>query len=177
MQWVCAVAIGGGSLIHLVYADIAQYRLNKETEEVIRLLEESSDGQFYYDISYPVADAALFKTNNRQFHEKIPKSFLELYYGKRPIILPTALKGFSRQKATPSKYTSGAMIYNGWIVTEDTVDMESVKIIDIYVDGNQEVSSRFRQDRFRADDGDYYILITPHLKVLNPALKVEDLRR
>lgn len=176
LSWVVACLIGGFGLIHLAYADVAQAECKKEYEEVTRLYEQSTDGTFYYDLSYPTADLSLFKTSVRQFHERIPKDFMRIYFkpDHSMVILPTAMKGFAPDKAVESRLTPGVLLYNGWIVLPDSIDTGSFQRIHILTETGEYLPSRFRIDRFKSDTGSDFIIVTPHIKVLDPSLRVKD---
>ncbi len=174
---VSGLLVSVAMLVNLSYACALQKKLQKEYDDIVRLFESSPDGTFYYDVSYPVADPSLFKTSVRVFHEKTPKLFWKVYYGgseKDLVILPSAMRGFSPEKSSPSAHTPGAMIYNGWIVLPDTTGVDSFKRIHVLSEGGTDIATRFRRDYFKAADGKEYILITPHVKVLDPSLTIED---
>lgn len=175
-QWIIGFIIGGFSIIHLVYADIKQQECNKEYEEVTRLYQESADGTFYYDLSYPKADLTLFKTSVRQFHEKVPKEFMRLYFSpdNKMVILPTSMKGFSPERSANSKFTPGAMIYNGWIIVPEDFDVDSFQRIMVVTENGENIPSRFRADRFFCPGYGNYLLIMPHIKVLDQSIKIKD---
>lgn len=176
LQWIIGILIGGGSIIHLTFADIKQEDCRKEYEEVITLYQESADGTFYYDLSYPEADITLFKTSVRQFHEKVPKDFMRIYFSpeNKMVILPSSMEGFTPERSESSKLTPGAMIYNGWIVVPEDFDVNSFQRIGIITGNGKNVPSRFRTDRFFCPGYGYYLLITPHIKVLDQTIDIKD---
>ncbi|MBD5261486.1 MAG: hypothetical protein HDS38_05070 [Bacteroides sp.] len=176
LQWAAAILIGGFSLLHLAYADISQTHRTKEYLEATRLYEDSADGTFYYDLAYPEPDLTLFKTSVRQFHEKVPLEFMRIYFKPeyKMVILPTAMKGFSPEKTTASGLTPGAMVYNGWIVLPDTADTDALQRIHILTEDGRYLPTRFRSDRFTYRDSITFQLITPHVKVLDPHIRVKD---
>lgn len=170
------IVVGLFGIIHLVYADVAQSRLSKEYEEVTILYQQSEDGTFYYDLTYPKVDLSLFKTSVRQFHEKVPKEFMRMYFSPEHdmVILPTAMQGFSPEKAVKSELTPSALIFKGWIVLPDSIGLDSFSRIHILTEDGKYISSRFRKDRFKDEIGRNFILVTPHVKVLDPSIKLRD---
>ena len=176
VEWSLGCIVSIGVIVNLVFAIERQKDLNREYEEVLNLYEASPDGTIYYDLIYPTPDLSLFKTSVRQFHEKVPKTFWEWYYGpdKPIVILPSALKGFSQEKSSPSELSKGVMIYNGCIILPDTTDVDSYKRIHIVTSSGERRPSRFRRDYFKAADGKTYILLEPHDKVLDPTLEIKD---
>lgn len=175
-QWIIGIIISGFSIIHLIYADIKQKECSKEYEEVTRLYQASTDGTFYYDLTYPQADLTLFKTSIRQFHEKVPKEFMRIYFSpeNKMVILPTSMKGFTPDRSVKSKLTPGAMIYNGWIVVPEDFDVDSFQRIRVITENGDNIPSRFRKDRFFCPGFGYYLLITPHIKVLDQTIQIKD---
>ncbi|MDE5794640.1 MAG: hypothetical protein K2I08_07960 [Muribaculaceae bacterium] len=176
LQWVIGIIIGCFSLTHLAFADIKQQECSKEYAEVTTLYKDSENGTFYYDLAYPKADMTLFKTSIRQFHEKVPKEFMRMYYSpnNNMVILPTAMKGFSPERSEKSKITPGAMIYNGWIVVSEDFDVDSFQRIGVITGNGEIVSSRFRTDRFFCPGYGNFLLITPHIKVLDQTIRIKD---
>ncbi len=176
LQWTIGIIIGTFSIFHLAYADISQTYRTKEYLEATKLYEESADGIFYYDLTYPEADASLFKTSVRQFHEKVPKEFMRMYFKPdcKMVILPTAMKDFTPSAATKSEISAGAMLYNGWIVLSDTVATDSFQRIHILTEDGKYLSTRFRIDKFNCEGVGEFQLVTPHIKVLNPNIRVHD---
>ncbi|MDE6632205.1 MAG: hypothetical protein K2K23_04325, partial [Muribaculaceae bacterium] len=175
-QWIVGIITGGFSMIHLIFADIRQRECSKEHAEVTTLYQESADGTFYYDLTYPKADITLFKTSIRQFHEKVPKEFMRMYYSpnNNMVILPTSMKGFSPERSKNSEMTPGAMLYNGWIVIPEDFDVDSFQRIGIITENGENVPSRFRTDRFFCPGYGYFLLITPHIKVLDQTVEIKD---
>lgn len=176
LQWIIGIIISGFSIIHLVYSDIKQRECSKEYDEVTRLYQESADGTFYYDLTYPQADLTLFKTSIRQFHEKVPKEFMRIYFspGNQMVVLPTSMKEFTPDRSKNSQLTPGAMIYNGWIVVSEDFDVDSFQRIGIITENGENIPSRFRKDRFFCPGYGYYLLITPHIKVLDQTIQIKD---
>lgn len=175
-QWFTGIIISGFSIVHLIYADIKQREFSKEYDEVTRLYQESADGTFYYDLTYPKADLTLFKTSIRQFHEKVPKEFMRIYFSpeNKMVILPTSMKGFTPDRSKNSELTPGAMIYNGWIVVPEDFDVDSFQRIRVFTENGENIPSRFRKDRFLCPGYGYYLLITPHIKVLDQTIQIKD---
>ena len=174
LRYLLAVIIGGGAWLNLAYADIAQFRLNREIKEVMSRFKASKDGVFYYNLSYPAADLSLFKTSVRQFHERVPKNFMEMVYGKRPVILPEAMHGFNPSTAPRSSRSPEAMIYNGWIIVDGETDVYTFNRIHVLTTDGRNLPTRFRYDFFPGPDSRQYIIITPHVKVLDPSLPIAD---
>lgn len=176
LQWLFCIIVSFGVLTNLIFAIIKQHQLKREYDDIVNLFEASENGTFFYDLSYPVADATLFKTSVRQFHEKVPIRFWEIYYGpeKKMVILPSAMKGFSPSKSRKSRYTPEALIYNGWIVLPDDFDIDSHKQIKILLEDGTVKATRFRHDDFTGQDGNKYTLISPHKKILNPDIIIKD---
>ena len=177
IKWTIGLLTGGFSIIHLVYADISQISQTHEYEEVTRLYEQSPDGTFHYDLTYPKADLTLFKTSVRLFHERVSKEFMRMYFNPehKMAILPTELEGFTPAKAEKSQMTPGAMIYKGWAILPDGTETESFHRIHVLTETGEYLPSRFRTDRFESPGYGYFILITPHIKVLDPELKIRDI--
>lgn len=171
------ILIGGFSILHLLYADVAQTRQTEEYREITRLYEESEEGIFYYDLTYPKVDLSLYKTSVRQFHERVPKEFMRMYFrpDQKMVILPTALEGFNPGKATKSVLTPGVLMYNGWPVVPDSVETDSFHRIHILTEKGEYLPSRFRVDRFDCPSYGKFILVTPHIKVLDPTLQIQDI--
>lgn len=176
LQWIVGIIIGGFSMIHLIFADIKQSECRKEYTKVTTLYQDSANGTFYYDLTYPKADLTLFKTSVRQFHERVPKEFMRMYFSpnNNMVILPTSMKGFSPEYAKKSQKTPGAMIYNGWIVVPESFDIDSFQRIGVITENGEHVPSRFRTDRFFCTGYGFFILITPHIKVLDQTVEIED---
>lgn len=176
LQWIIGIIIGGFSTIHLIYADISQRNCIKEYEDVTRLFEASKDGTIYYDLSYPTTDLSLFKTSVRQFHERVPKEFMRMYFApdKKMVILPTIMKNFTPEKSHKSELSPAAMIYDGWIVLPEDFDVSSFQRIHILTEAGENLPSRFRVDKFYCPDYGYFQLITPHIKVLDNSIRIKD---
>ena len=176
LQWGIGVIIASFSIIHLVYADASQVKCLQEYKQVTQLYQDSPDGTFYYDLSYPKADLSLFKTSVRQFHEKTPKAFMRQYFSpeKDMVILPSEMKGFSPQKSRASQSAGNAMIYNGWIVLPGNADINSSSRLHIFTATGENLPSRFRIDRFNVAGYGEFILVTPHIKVLDPSIEIVD---
>ncbi|MDE5998037.1 MAG: hypothetical protein K2G77_07505 [Muribaculaceae bacterium] len=176
IQWIIGIVISVFSIVHLVYTDIKQRECNIEYDEVTRLYQESKDGIFYYDLTYSQPDLTLFKTSIRQFHEKVPKEFMRIYFApdNKMVILPTDMQGFSPDKSKQSDQTPGAMIYNGWIVITEDLDIDTIQRIGVITENGENIPSRFRIDRFFCPGYGYYLLITPHIKVLDQTIMIKD---
>ena len=176
LQWIAGIIAGGFCMIHLVFADTRQLECRKEYAEVTTLYQDSPDGTFYYDLAYPKADMTLFKTSVRQFHERVPKEFMRMYFSpnNNMVILPTSMKGFSPECSKNSGLTPGAMIYNGWIVVPEDFDVDSFQRIGVITGNGEKIPSRFRTDRFFCPDYGYFVLITPHIKVLDQTIEITD---
>lgn len=177
LKTATGVLIGGFSILHLLYADASQTYRTEEYHEITRLYEESDDGIFYYDLTYPKVDLSLFKTSVRQFHERVPKEFMRIYFkpDHKMVILPTALEGFDPVEASRSSLTPGALIFNGWPVIPDSIKTDSFHRIQVLTENGEYLPSRFRADRFDRPGYGRYILITPHIKVLRPTLQIKDI--
>lgn len=177
IKWTVGILFGGFSILHLAYADVAQTKRSHEYHEIIRLYEMSEDGIFHYDLTYPEADLSLFKTSVWQFHQRVPKEFMRMYYKPehKMVILPTALEGFNPEKALKSSMTPGALIYNGWPIVPDSISTDSFHRIHILTESGEYLSSRFRIDHFDSSGYGHFSLITPHIKVLDPTLQIHDI--
>ena len=168
--------IGLGCMGHLGYACYKEYRLRNEYNDIVRLYKASKDGTFYYDLTYPKLDASLYKTSVRDFHSRIPMGMWEGYYDgkKHLVILPTAMKGFSRDAAMNSSRTKNALIYNSWIVFPASYDLSGIVKLTIYTKDGRKMLSRYRVDEFKDENGESYKLIVPHVKVLDQSLEISD---
>lgn len=161
---------------HLGYACYKEYQLRSEYNDIVDLYKASKDGTFYYDLTYPKLDATLYKTSVRDFHSRIPMWMWERYYdgNKHLVILPTAMKGFSKASAKNSSRTKNALIYNGWIVFPASYDLSGVVKLTIYTKDGRKMLSRYRVDEFKDESGESYKLIVPHVKVLDQSLEITD---
>ena len=169
--------IGLGSIIHLIYTNIRQKELLMENNRIVQLFRESPSGTFYLDVTYPHADISLFKTSVRNFHARVPIWMFEVYYSdlkKKLAILPEDMKGFSEEKAKPSAYTPQAMIYNGRIILPEDYDLENIVRIKVFTKQGAEMQSRYLFTTFEAEDGNCYILLTPHVKTLDNSIEIVD---
>lgn len=175
-----AVVLSVGICIHMIAAIMLQRRLLNEFHQVTEAYKSSVDGTLYIDLIPARFDISLYKTTVRQFHEQTPRLMFSRYYGKSgdaaPLtILPERLNGFTIVQSVESANISHLYIYSGLLVAtpETIVDGSIIEVAD--TDGVWH-ASRVRLQRFRALDGNYYDLVTPHVAVLNPNIRIMEAR-
>lgn len=162
-------------LINLISAVCIQKKLLREYKDIVTLFTDSSDGSFYYDLTYPKADLSLYKTTVRQFHERIPKYQLGEYLdgNKTMVILPTALEGLNANNTKPASQP-GFYTFNGYIVMDPDVDLDSPRISVKTADGTV-MSTRYRRDTFHDSGGREWVMIMPHVQTLDEDLRITDI--
>lgn len=177
------VLIAALGSVNLSYAIVRECGLRHEYADIVRLFRGSPDGTFHYDLSYPSLDLSFFKTSVRDFHSRQPIEMWQNYYDptgrKSLVILPTEMEGFLPEKARMSANVPGAMIYNGWIVLEESSEIAEhaagISRITVVRDSGMSERSRYRLYPFTASDGRTYILLIPHVKVLDKSITISDL--
>lgn len=174
--WIIGVMIALCAFVNLVFAIVRQTDLNKESQKIESLYNASPDGAIYLDLIYPVADASLYKTTVRQFHERVPIFFWEKYHDsdKHLVILPAAIRDFIPERAQPSGKAPGIWVYKNHIIASQSLDLSDVNLIRLLTGEGSWTSSRFRADPFTGRDGHRYVLITPHLQTLDHSVRIID---
>lgn len=163
--------------LHLTCAGLKQRCIRQEHEDVIRLFMESADGTIYYDLSNPLPDLSLFKTTVRELHERIPLEELNGYLDKTKTlaILPEALEGLGHDNPSGGE-GPGVYAYEGHLLAKPGAVPESPRI-EVLTESGEWIATRYRKNPFRDLQGREWVLITPHIQVLDPTIRLKDLRQ
>lgn len=170
------VLIAAAVVANLVAAIGAQMRLTSEAQEVSTLFKASADGCVYYDVMRPRVDLSLLKTSAMQFHQRIPMKMFSRYHApdKSLTLLPKALKGFRASDSVASRHSEGIYFYGGYIVAQADAVPDDADLITLQPKEGTPVASRYRVNGFTGADGREYLMITPHLLVMEPDTEITD---
>lgn len=174
MLWILIIIVF--IIFNLLSAIRLQLKLKREFYEIVALYEDSRDGTVYYDPIKPSIDWTLLKSSVLQFHQRIPCKMFSRYYNpdKSLNLLPRSISDFSVEIAKRSAYSDGVWIYNSHIIVRPTLLSDSQSIVTVVLKDKSLVDSRFRRNSFRGNDGNDYILIVPHVQVLNSEVEIKD---